>query len=48
MSVHPEATTETLMGYLDEALALVDVMVQPLVDHGEGGRAMRCRAFPTA
>jgi hypothetical protein len=36
------------MGYLVETLALDDVMVQTLLDHGEGGRAMRCRAFPTA
>ncbi|MHC8401417.1 DUF6124 family protein [Pseudomonas sp. MDT1-17] len=36
-SVDPEATTETLMVFLVETLASVDVMVHQLVDHLEGG-----------
>ncbi|MHC8332989.1 DUF6124 family protein [Pseudomonas sp. LB3P25] len=36
-SVAPEATTETLMVFLVETLASVDVMVRQLVDHLEGG-----------
>ncbi|MGY3175528.1 hypothetical protein ACVWYU_004953 [Pseudomonas sp. TE12234] len=36
-SVDPEATAETLMVYLVETLASVDVMVDQLVDHLEGG-----------
>ncbi|WP_247256250.1 DUF6124 family protein [Pseudomonas moorei] len=36
-TVDPEATTETLMAYLVETLASVDVMVHQLVDHLEGG-----------
>jgi hypothetical protein len=35
--VDPEATTETLMVYLVETLASVDVMVHYLVDQLEGG-----------
>ena len=35
-SVDPEAKTETLMVYLVETLASVDVMVHQLVDHLEG------------
>jgi hypothetical protein len=36
-TVDPEATTETLMAYLVETLASVDVMVHQLVDHLQGG-----------
>jgi hypothetical protein len=36
-TVDPEVTTETLMVYLVETLASVDVMVHYLVDHLEGG-----------
>jgi hypothetical protein len=36
-TVDPEATTETLMVYLVETLASVDVMVHHLVDLLEGG-----------
>jgi len=36
-SVDPEATTETLVVYLVETLASVDVMVHYLVDRLEGG-----------
>ncbi|HCS41222.1 MAG TPA: hypothetical protein DIW52_00090 [Pseudomonas sp.] len=36
-NVNPEATTETLMVYLVETLASVDVMVHHLVDHLDGG-----------
>jgi hypothetical protein len=36
-TVDPEATTETLMVYLVETLASVDVMVHQLVDHLDGG-----------
>jgi hypothetical protein len=36
-TVDPEATSETLMVYLVEILASVDVMVHQLVDHLEGG-----------
>jgi hypothetical protein len=36
-TVDPEATTETLMTYLLETLASVDVMVHQLVDHLQGG-----------
>jgi hypothetical protein len=36
-TVDPEVTTETLMVYLVETLASVDVMVHQLVDHLEGG-----------
>jgi len=36
-SVDPEATTETLVVFLVETLASVDVMVHQLVDHLEGG-----------
>ena len=36
-SVDPEATAETLMVYLVETLASVDVMVHQLVDHLDGG-----------
>ncbi|VVO14515.1 DUF6124 family protein [Pseudomonas fluorescens] len=36
-TVDPEATTETLMVYLVETLASVDVMVHHLVDHLDGG-----------
>ena len=36
-TVDPEATTETLVVYLVETLASVDVMVHQLVDHLEGG-----------
>ena len=36
-TVAPEVTTETLMVYLVETLASVDVMVHQLVDHLEGG-----------
>ena len=36
-SVDPEAKTETLMVYLVETLASVDVMVHQLVDHLDGG-----------
>ena len=36
-SVNPQATTETLMVYLVETLASVDVMVHHLVDHLDGG-----------
>ncbi|MFL8992215.1 DUF6124 family protein [Pseudomonas sp. QLc11A] len=36
-TVDPEADTETLMVYLVETLASVDVMVHQLVDHLEGG-----------
>ncbi|BCX68044.1 DUF6124 family protein [Pseudomonas izuensis] len=36
-TVDPELTTETLMVYLVETLASVDVMVHQLVDHLEGG-----------
>ena len=35
-TVNPEATTETLVVYLVETLASVDVMVHQLVDHLEG------------
>ncbi|WP_433771034.1 DUF6124 family protein [Pseudomonas putida] len=35
-TVDPEAKTETLMVYLVETLASVDVMVHQLVDHLEG------------
>ncbi|HCS43816.1 MAG TPA: hypothetical protein DIW52_13470 [Pseudomonas sp.] len=35
-TVDPQATTETLMVYLVETLASVDVMVHQLVDHLEG------------
>ena len=35
-TVDPEATTETLVVYLVETLASVDVMVHYLVDHLEG------------
>ncbi|MGE8065837.1 DUF6124 family protein [Pseudomonas sp. NPDC089569] len=36
-SVDPQASSETLMVYLVETLASVDVMVHQLVDHLEGG-----------
>ncbi|MCW8274993.1 hypothetical protein IMF27_04175 [Pseudomonas sp. PCH199] len=36
-TVDPELTTETLMVYLVETLASVDVMVHQLVDHLDGG-----------
>ncbi|WP_433766288.1 DUF6124 family protein [Pseudomonas putida] len=36
-SVNPQTPTETLMVYLVETLASVDVMVHQLVDHLEGG-----------
>lgn len=36
-TVNPKASTETLMVYLVETLASVDVMVHQLVDHLEGG-----------
>ena len=36
-TVDPQARTETLMVYLVETLASVDVMVHQLVDHLEGG-----------
>ena len=36
-TVDPETTTETLVVYLVETLASVDVMVHQLVDHLEGG-----------
>ncbi|CAI8722197.1 DUF3077 domain-containing protein [Pseudomonas sp. IT-P4] len=36
-TVNPEATPETLMVYLVETLASVDVMVHQLVDHLDGG-----------
>ena len=36
-TVDPEATTETLVVYLVETLASVDVMVHHLVDHLDGG-----------
>jgi hypothetical protein len=36
-TVDPNATTETLVVYLVETLASVDVMVHQLVDHLEGG-----------
>ncbi|VVP83587.1 hypothetical protein PS918_02552 [Pseudomonas fluorescens] len=36
-TVDPTLTTETLMVYLVETLASVDVMVHQLVDHLEGG-----------
>jgi len=36
-TVNPEATTETLVVYLVETLASVDVMVHQLVDHLDGG-----------
>jgi len=36
-TVDPQATTETLMVFLVETLASVDVMVHQLVDHLEGG-----------
>ena len=36
-TVDPEATTETLMVYLVETLASVDVMVHQLVDDLDGG-----------
>ena len=36
-TVNPETTTETLVVYLVETLASVDVMVHQLVDHLEGG-----------
>ncbi|NUU38178.1 DUF6124 family protein [Pseudomonas sp. C2B4] len=36
-AVNPETTTETLVVYLVETLASVDVMVHQLVDHLEGG-----------
>ena len=36
-SVAPEATTETLVVFLVETLASVDLMVHQLVDHLEGG-----------
>jgi hypothetical protein len=36
-TVAPEATTETLVVYLVETLASVDVMVHQLVDHLDGG-----------
>jgi len=36
-SVNPQATTATLVVYLVETLASVDVMVHQLVDHLDGG-----------
>ncbi|VVO15726.1 DUF6124 family protein [Pseudomonas fluorescens] len=36
-TVDPETTTETLVVYLVETLASVDVMVHHLVDHLDGG-----------
>ena len=36
-TVNPQTTAETLMVYLVETLASVDVMVHQLVDHLEGG-----------
>ncbi|MCX2901033.1 DUF6124 family protein [Pseudomonas mandelii] len=36
-TIDPQASTETLMVYLVETLASVDVMVHHLVDHMEGG-----------
>nr|WP_180205098.1 DUF6124 family protein [Pseudomonas sp. SbOxS1]NYU05113.1 hypothetical protein [Pseudomonas sp. SbOxS1] len=36
-AVNPQATTETLVVYLVETLASVDVMVHQLVDHLDGG-----------
>jgi hypothetical protein len=36
-TVNPEATTETLVVYLVQTLASVDVMVHQLVDHLQGG-----------
>lgn len=36
-TVAPEADTETLMVYLVETLASIDVMVHQLVDHLDGG-----------
>jgi hypothetical protein len=36
-TVNPKTSTETLMVYLVETLASVDVMVHQLVDHLEGG-----------
>ena len=36
-TVDPEATTETLVVYLVETLASVDVMVHQMVDHLDGG-----------
>ena len=36
-TVDPKATNETLMVYLVETLASVDVMVHQLVDHLDGG-----------
>ncbi|BCX67505.1 DUF6124 family protein [Pseudomonas izuensis] len=36
-TVNPETTIETLMVYLVETLASVDVMVHQLVDHLDGG-----------
>lgn len=36
-TVNPQTSTETLMVYLVETLASVDVMVHQLVDHLEGG-----------
>ncbi|WP_433740309.1 DUF6124 family protein [Pseudomonas putida] len=36
-TVNPDTSTETLMVYLVETLASVDVMVHQLVDHLEGG-----------
>ena len=36
-TVDPKATTETLVVYLVETLASVDVMVHHLVDHLDGG-----------
>jgi hypothetical protein len=36
-TVDTEATTETLVVYLVETLASVDVMVHQLVDHLDGG-----------
>ncbi|WP_223464289.1 DUF6124 family protein [Pseudomonas sp. GL-RE-26] len=36
-TVNPQASSETLMVYLVETLASVDVMVHQLVDHLDGG-----------
>jgi hypothetical protein len=42
-TVDPEATTETLVVYLVETLASVDVMVHHLVDHLDGGSPTTAR-----
>ena len=47
-SVDQEASNETLVVFLVETLASVDVMVHQLVDHLEGEARMRCWGFQTA